>query len=158
VPLRKLIGSSQARRPMARNFTSGQLVIYMTNWSGFFVEPFSQTVRKFLRVHFRLIPSIWSLELQVTSSVSLHRLGPGHFQSFLSPLKKLHTNRLSYRPKNAITSRGESRLYLCSRVARFFSVLDTKTGEKCSEWTQNVPKGHKISQMSLIYFKWSENT
>jgi hypothetical protein len=26
--------------------------------------------------------------------------------------------------------------------------------EKCAKWTQNVPKGHEISQMSSIYSKW----
>jgi hypothetical protein len=36
------------------------------------------------------------------------------------------------------------------RVARFFIVYDTKTGN----WAQNVPKGHKISQMAVNYSKW----
>jgi hypothetical protein len=26
--------------------------------------------------------------------------------------------------------------------------------EKCTEWIQNVPNGHKISQMAIKYTKW----
>jgi hypothetical protein len=37
------------------------------------------------------------------------------------------------------------------RVARFVLVRDTKTGEKCTKWAQNVPNSHKISQMSVKY-------
>jgi hypothetical protein len=33
------------------------------------------------------------------------------------------------------------------RVARFFLVHDPKTGKNCTQSTENVPNGHKISQM-----------
>jgi hypothetical protein len=31
-------------------------------------------------------------------------------------------------------------------------VHDTKTGKKCTKWTQNVPNGHKIFQISKKYY------
>jgi hypothetical protein len=40
------------------------------------------------------------------------------------------------------------------------SVALKKTGtrypyrKKCTKWTQNVPNGHKISQMSVKYSEW----
>jgi hypothetical protein len=40
-------------------------------------------------------------------------------------------------------------------AARFFLVHDTKTGKYVpTKRTQNVPNGHKISQMSVKYSKW----
>jgi hypothetical protein len=41
-----------------------------------------------------------------------------------------------------------------TRGARFSLVHDTKNGQKCTKWKQNVPNGHKISQMSVKYSKW----
>jgi hypothetical protein len=29
-----------------------------------------------------------------------------------------------------------------------------KSEKNCTQWTENVPNGHKISQMSLKYSKW----
>jgi hypothetical protein len=40
-----------------------------------------------------------------------------------------------------------------TRVARFFLLHDTKTGE-IYQMNTNVPNGHKISQMSVKYSKW----
>jgi hypothetical protein len=50
-----------------------------------------------------------------------------------------------------------------SRVARFFLVRVAQSGKmyqmntKCTKCTQNLPNGHKISQMSAKYFQWSLN-
>jgi hypothetical protein len=44
-----------------------------------------------------------------------------------------------------------------SRVARFFSIHDTKTGKmyqmntKCTEWSLNISNLHKIFQMAIKY-------
>jgi hypothetical protein len=40
------------------------------------------------------------------------------------------------------------------RVARFFLVHDTKTGKYVPKDHKMHQNGHKISQMSLKYFKW----
>jgi hypothetical protein len=38
-----------------------------------------------------------------------------------------------------------------------FSWYMIPTLEKCTKWTQYVPNGHKISQMSIKYKKWPKN-
>jgi hypothetical protein len=56
--------------------------------------------------------------------------------------------KLATRLRNLVLETGlRARDSLCYRVARFFLVQNTKTGE-------NIPNYHKLYQMAIKYFQW----
>jgi hypothetical protein len=73
-------------------------------------------------------------------------------------------NSFKNRPLESVRRLAElCPFYISTRVARFFLLHDTKTGEKCTKLTQNVPNGHKVShrktfQMAIKYVNIFQST